>query len=191
MSYAAETDPLCYPGTSVLKNRLDITDPRLLDEAEVAFFLIRAEEPPPDGRFDLNHYLELHRHLFQDVYSWAGEIRTIRIGKDGNWFCYPEYIQSELRRVFAELGEPDVMTRMTTSEFAAHVGHFLAELNAVHPFREGNGRTQLAFAAMLAKHAGFFFDAEKLVPETVMSAMIESFAGDETRLVMLLRDIIS
>ena len=187
MSY----DPLCYFGTSVLKNLLDITDPRLLDEAEVALFLIRAEEPPPDGRFDLNHYLDLHRHLFQDVYSWAGEIRTIRIGKGGNWFCYPEYIQSELRRVFAELGEPDVIARMTRPEFAEHVGHFLAELNAVHPFREGNGRTQLTFVAMLAKHAGFGFNADKLVRESVMQAMIESFAGDETRLVMLLRDIIS
>jgi cell filamentation protein len=153
VSYAAETDPLCYPGTSVLKNLLDITDPRLLDEAEVALFVIRAEEPPPDGSFDLDHYLELHRHLFQDIYSWAGEIRTIRIGKDGNWFCYPEHIQSQLRRVFAELGEPDAMAQMAAPVFTAHVGHFLAELNAVHPFREGNGRTQLAFVAMLAKQA--------------------------------------
>ena len=191
MSYAAETDPLCYPGTSVLKNLLDIRDSRLLDEAEVALFLIRAEEPPPDGNFDLAHYLELHRHLFQDVYSWAGEIRAIRIGKDGNWFCYPEYIQSELRRVFAELGEPDVIAQMTAPEFAAHIGHFLTELNAVHPFREGNGRTQLAFVAMLAKHAGFDFDSKQLVRETVMQAMVDSFAGDETRLVTLLRDIIS
>ena len=80
---------------------------------------------------------------------------------------------------------------MTKFEFAAHVGHFLAELNAVHPFREGNGRTQLSFVAMLAKHSGFGFDAEKLGRETVMQAMIDSFAGDETRLMTLLRDIIS
>jgi cell filamentation protein len=163
----------------------------LLDEAEVAFFVIRAEEPPPDGGFDLDHYLELHHHLFQDIYSWAGEIRTIRVGKDGNWFCYPEHIRDQLRRVFAELGEPDAIAQMAAPVFATHVGHFLAELNAVHPFREGNGRTQLAFVAMLAKQAGFGFNAEKLVRETVIQAMIESFAGDETRLVMLLRDIIS
>lgn len=190
MSYAAETDPLCYPGTSVLINLLDITDPQLLEEAETAIFLIRAEAPP-DGDFDLHHYLELHRHLFQNLYSWAGQIRTIRTGKAGNWFCYPEHIESQLRRIFAELGNPDVVAQMTSPHFAAHVGHFLAELNAVHPFREGNGRTQLAFVAMLAKRAGFSFDADKLARERVMQAMIESFAGDETRLVMLLRDIIS
>jgi cell filamentation protein len=190
VSYAAEPDPLCYPGTSVLINLLDITNPQLLEEAEVVLFVVRAEEPP-DGGFDLDHYLELHRHLFQDIYSWAGQIRTIRIGKDGNWFCYPEHIQSQLRRVFAELGESDVVARMTAPEFAVHVGHFLAELNAVHPFREGNGRTQLAFVAMLAKRVGFGFNAEKLVRERVMQAMIESFGGDETRLVALLREIIS
>ena len=83
------------------------------------------------------------------------------------------------------------MAQMAAPVFAAHVGHFLAELNAVHPFREGNGRTQLAFVAMLAKQAGFGFDAEKLFREPVIQAMIESFTGDETRLVVLLRDIIS
>ena len=190
MSYAAEADPLCYPGTSVLINLLDITDPQLLEEAETAIFIIRAEEPP-DGGFDLHHYLELHRHLFQNLYSWAGQIRTIRTGKDGNWFCYPEHIQGQLRRVFAELGEPDAVARMTASEFASHVGHFLAELNAIHPFREGNGRTQLVFVAVLAKRAGFDFDAGKLDPERAMQAMIESFGGEETPLVTLLRDIVS
>jgi cell filamentation protein len=189
--YAAEADPLCYPGTSVLKNLLDITDPRLLDEAEVALFVIRAEEPSPNGSFDLNHYLELHRHLFQDVYPWAGEIRTIRIGKGGNWFCYPEYISSELERVFAELGDPGTLGLMAAPDFARHVAHFLAELNAVHPFRDGNGRTQLAFLAILAEQAGFTFDEERLDRNRVIHAMVESFSGDEGPLVSLVHDIIA
>ena len=109
MSYTAESDPLCYTGTNVLKNLLGIEGRALLDEAELALFLTRAEEPFPDGEFDIEHYLSLHRHLFQDVYSWAGAIRTIRIGKDGNWFCYPEYILSELGRVFAELEDPGTL----------------------------------------------------------------------------------
>lgn len=137
MAYTAEPDPLCYPGTTALRNLLDIEDPQLLEEAELALFLTRADEPFPVGYFGVDHYLDLHRHLFQDVYPWAGEIRTIRIGKDSNWFCYPEYIQSELNRVFAELADPDALTLMSTPDFAKHVAHFLAELNAVHPFREG------------------------------------------------------
>lgn len=172
MAYTAEPDPLCYPDTTVLKNLLDIEDQSLLDEVELALFLTRADEPFPVGAFDAEHYLSLHRHLFQDVYAWAGEIRTIRIGKDGNWFCYPEYITSELERVFAELGDADALRLVTAAEFAAHTGHFLAELNAVHPFREGNGRTQLAFLAMLAEHAGFTFNEERLDRDRVMHAMI-------------------
>lgn len=191
MAYAAETDPLCYPGTTVLRNLLDIEDAELLDEAELALFLLRAEKPFPPGNFDVGHYLALHRYLFQDVYPWAGEIRTIRIGKDGNWFCYPEYIASELERVFAELGDPDKLENMTVADFASHIGHFLAELNAVHPFREGNGRTQLAFLAMLTEHAGLSFNAYELERDRVMHAMIESFSGDEVPLVSLIRQIIA
>jgi cell filamentation protein len=191
LAYAAETDPLCYPGTTVLRNLLDIEDAELLDEAELALFLLRAEKPFPLGNFDVEHYLALHRYLFQDVYPWAGEIRTIRIGKDGNWFCYPEYIASELERVFAELGDPDKLEKMTVADFASHIGHFLAELNAVHPFREGNGRTQLAFLAMLTEHAGFSFDADELDRDRVMHAMIESFSGDEGPLVALILRIIA
>lgn len=191
MAYAAETDPLCYPGTTVLKNLLDIEDAELLDEAELALFLLRAEKPFPLGNFDVEHYLALHRYLFQDVYPWAGEIRTIRIGKDGNWFCYPEYIASELERVFAEFGDPDKLENMAVVDFASHIGHFLAELNAVHPFREGNGRTQLAFLAMLTEHAGISFDANELDRDRVMHAMIESFSGDEDPLVALIRRIIA
>lgn len=191
MSYTAESDPLCYPGTNVLRNLLDIEDPDLLEEAELALFLTRADEPFPSGQFDVEHYLSLHRHLFQDLYAWAGEIRVIRIGKDGNWFCYPEYIASELQRVFGELGDADELRHMTAAEFALHAGHFLAELNAVHPFREGNGRTQLAFLAMLAEHAGFTFNDEMLDQDRVMHAMIESFSGNETLLISLVQDIVA
>lgn len=190
MAYTAEPDPLCYPGSTVLRNLVDIEDQALLDEAELAFFLIRAEEPFPTGGFDVGHYLSLHRHLFQDVYPWAGQIRTIRIGKEGSWFCYPEYIASELERIFAELGNPDALGDMAAPAFARHAAHFLAELNAVHPFREGNGRTQLAFLAMLIERAGYSFNEDMLDQDRVMRAMIESFSGDETLLVSLVQDLI-
>lgn len=74
-----------------------------LDEFETAMFLIRSEELLPTGNFDVNHYLALHHHLFQDVYEWAGQIRKIRIGKGGNWFCYPENIENQLNLLFRKL----------------------------------------------------------------------------------------
>ncbi|MBZ9676338.1 Fic/DOC family protein [Mesorhizobium sp. ES1-1] len=191
MTYAADTDPLCYPGTTVLRNLLGIESQDELDEFELALFLTRADEPLPAGNLDYAHYLELHRHLFQDVYDWAGELRTIRIGKGGNWFAYPEYIDVEMQRVFRKLGDPDALANLDADAFAALMAHILAELNAVHPFREGNGRTQLTLLAMLAEHAGFTFDANVLERDRVMQAMIDSFAGDETPLASLIRDIIA
>jgi cell filamentation protein len=77
----------------------------LLDEFEQLMFDSRAGEALPNGDLDFAHYRALHRHFFQDVYDWAGETRTIRTGKGDNWFCYPEYIQSEADRLFAELAE--------------------------------------------------------------------------------------
>lgn len=185
MVYAAEDDPLCYPGTTVLRNLLDITDPEELDEAELGLFLIRAEEALPAGKLDVAHYLNLHRHLFQDVYAWAGQIRTIRIGKGGNWFCYPEYIEGYLAQAFAAYGDPDLVAELPAEEWARRTAHLLAEINAAHPFREGNGRTQLAFLTLLAANAGYVVNDEVLAPERVMAAMIESFAGGEEPLAAL------
>lgn len=149
MVYAAEEDPLCYPGTTVLRNKLNIKNQAELDEFELALFLTRADEEMPAGDLDYQHYKAIHHHLFQDIYEWAGAVRTIRIGKGGNWFCYPEYIDQEMRRIFRELAAADRLSKLGIEDFAVQASHVLAEINAVHPFREGNGRTQLTFLAML------------------------------------------
>lgn len=191
MLYSADDDPLWLPGTTVLRNRLGIADQDTLDEVELALFLIRADEPLPAGKFDVAHYLSIHRHLFQDVYAWAGDIRSIRVGKAGNWFCYPEYIPGELARAFREYGDPDKVAELPPDEFARRTAHLLAEINAVHPFREGNGRTQLTFLTLLAANAGYAVNDGVLDPAEVLSAMIESFGGREDRLAALILAYIS
>ncbi|MBP0618258.1 Fic/DOC family protein [Jiella mangrovi] len=186
MVYTAEADPLCYPGTSVLRNKAELQDADALDEFELSMFYTRAEEPLPSGALDYPHYRALHHHLFQDVYEWAGQPRTIRIGKGGNWFCYPEYIASEMARIFNELAADNYLVGLSRAAFAAKAAHILAEINAVHPFREGNGRTQLTFLTILAEHAGFTVDMDVLDPDRVMQAMIASFSGDESALAALI-----
>ena len=186
MIYVAEADPLCYPGTTVLINLLDIHDQGELDEAEVALFSIRANEPLPAGSLDYHHYFAIHRHLFQDVYAWAGQVRTVRIGKGGSWFCYPEHIETELAGAFRQYGDPDQVGQLPLAQFAAQTAHLLAEINAVHPFREGNGRTQLAFLTLLVANAGYEVNHEVLEPARVMAAMIESFTGSEAPLATLI-----
>ena len=191
MAYAAEQDPLCYPDTTVLRNKLDIQNQAELDEYELAVFLTRAEEQWPAGSLDYAHYRALHHHLFQDVYDWAGDARTIRVGKDGNWFCYPEYIDREMNRIFNAIRAADYFRGLQADAFARQTAYALAEINAVHPFREGNGRTQLALLSILVENAGLPFNDDLLVPDRVIEAMIESFSGNEAPLVELIEAIVT
>lgn len=188
--YTAEQDPLCYPGTTVLINKADIRNQDELDEFELAMFLTRAEEEWPEGTLDYAHYRDLHHHFFQDLYEWAGQARAIRIGKGGNWFCYPEYIDAQMEQVFAFLHAQERFENATPEDFARGVAHVLAEINAIHPFREGNGRMQLTLLAILADNAGHPFDMDVIVRERVLEAMIASFSGDESSLANLIEDVI-
>ncbi len=153
--------------------------------------LTRADEPWPAGLLDYAHYRALHRHLFQDVYDWAGTIRTIRIGKGGNWFCFPEYIDREMNRIFDQIAAQAHFVGSPADQFPAQVAHALAEINAVHPFREGNGRTQLAFLSILATNASLAFNDDVLDRDRVIGAMIDSFGGTEAPLAALILDIVS
>ncbi|MDQ6436149.1 Fic family protein [Mesorhizobium sp. LHD-90] len=180
--YDATPDPYCYPGTTVLKNRLGLSDQAALDAFEADVVTQRGTEPLPAGRFSPSHFRAVHRHLFQDVYSWAGRHRTVRIAKDGSMFCYPEHIDAQLRSLFGWLRDHDHLAGLDAASFARQGAHFLGELNAIHAFREGNGRTQMAFFAMLADRSGHPFDLGRLDPEKFLAAMILSFNGDETEL---------
>jgi cell filamentation protein len=188
--YRVEPDPYCYPGTSVLINCLDTRDQTILDAFEAEITSQRATEPLPRGRFGYRHYCSIHRHLFQDVYAWAGKIRTVRTSKDGSNFCYPENIDREMRRLFAGLAKQRYLRHLDARMFAKSTAHFLAELNAIHPFREGNGRTQLTFLTILADHAAHPLKLEGLVPSAVLAATISSFKGDEGPLVEVIADLV-
>ena len=177
--YDPVEDPLCYAGTQVLRNKADIRDQDGLDQFEQLMFESRAEERLPEGALDFAHYRELHHHYFQDVYDWAGEVRDIRIGKGGNWFCYPEYIGVEAQRLFGELAARNHLADAPGKrEFAEGAAWFLSELNAIHPFREGNGRIQLVFLTMLARNANLRINERRLRPKPFLDAMISSFDGE-------------
>ena len=175
MIYAAFVDPYCYAGSTVLKNVLGLRDQAALDRFDALSFALRSEEPLPAGRVSIRHYFAVHRHLFQDVYRWAGKPRRIRISNDGNPFCYPENIRSELKRLFHWLHSEDCLRGMGEELFTAKLAHFLAELNAIHPFREGNGRAQNAFALIIAAQADHPLRMEALDPDAFREAMITSF----------------
>ncbi|HWG18658.1 MAG TPA: Fic family protein [Acidobacteriaceae bacterium] len=176
--YDAFDDPYCYPGTTVLRNLLDIRDQSELDAFEVEISTLRADEPLPVGNFDPAHYRRIHHHLFQDVYDWAGEYRTVRTSKGGNLFCYPENIPAQMAALFARLRGGEAFADLSREAFLDQFTSFLAELNAVHPFREGNGRSQLSFVGLIGEVSGHPLHLEKLNKETFLPAIIASYFGN-------------
>jgi cell filamentation protein len=176
--YDAFDDPYAYRGTRVLKNRLALRDSGLLEAFELEMTTLRADEPLPAGRFGAAHYCQVHHHLFQDVYRWAGRYRTVRTAKGGNVFCYPENIAAEMEKLFARLAAQDRLRGRAWGEFAQGAVAFLGDLNAIHPFREGNGRAQLAFLHLLADEAGHPLRLAAIQQDTFLPAMVASFSGD-------------
>src|SRR6201996_9173122 len=139
--YDAVDDPYTYRNSTVLKNKLDLRIQAELDAFEAEISSARAEEPLPEGTLDFKHYCAIHHHLFQDVYDWAGQPRTVRIAKGGNPFCFPENIRGQATNLFAALRQAHYLQVLQAEDFAQKAAHFLAELNAIHAFREGNGRS--------------------------------------------------
>ena len=132
----------------------------------------------------------MHRHLFQDVYRWAGRFRTVRTHKGSSAFCYPEYIAGQMKDLFGGLKSADYFSGLSAYEFAREAAHFLATVNAIHPFREGNGRTQNVFMALLAARAGHGLNLSRLDERALRLAMIESFGGSEEPLAGQIRNLI-
>lgn len=188
--YVAGSDPYCYLGTPVLKNIPGIRNQAGLELFESAIVRQRSLEPLPRGNLSVSHYRSIHRHLFQDVYRWAGRFRTVRTHKGNSTFCYPEHIAGQMAALFADLRLAAFFSGLAADDFATRAAHFLAELNAIHPFREGNGPTQLAFMGLLGARAGHALAFERLMPEEFLGAMIESFGGSEQSLADQLRRLL-
>jgi cell filamentation protein len=185
--YDAFDDPYFYPDTTVLRNLRDIRDEKALEAFEVEVSTLRAEQPLPDGEFDAAHYCALHHHLFQDVYQWAGQYRTVRIAKGDSIFCYPENVPGQMDALFATIEGGEHFRGRTPDEFVAVLARFLAELNAIHPFREGNGRTQLAFVGLMGHEFDQPLRLENVDQRTFLAGMVASFAGDLGPLIAALK----
>lgn len=188
--YDAHDDPYCYPGTAILRNRFDLRDAATLEALETELTSARAEEPLPNGTLNAAHFKAVHYHLFQDIYEWAGEIRTIRISKADSHFCYPEYIDAELNKLFKWMASSNHLRDLGVDDFVKKAASLLATLNVIHAFREGNGRTQLSFLLLVADNAGHPLDFTDLDPAAMLTAMIKSFFGNEDQLSELLRSCI-
>lgn len=185
-------DPYVYPGTSILKNRRDIRDNERLQTFEAdasARRLTELQERPLAGSFDVNHLRQIHRHIFQDVYAWAGQIRTVNLSRAGQFpYAFPNRIEQALNGAFNRLRGERHLASQDLGQFATRAAHYLGEINAAHPFREGNGRTQREFVRQLANRNGYALDWSRTSRQQMYEASRLSFQhGDNSGLDSVLR----
>lgn len=183
-------DPYVYPGTSVLRNKFGIRDREELSRAEYAATWIRRqqlEERRAEGRFDLEHLRSLHHQLFQDVFDWAGNLRSVDIAKGASHFMPAMSLISGATYTFDLLASgPLLRGSVTDDEFLEHASTLLGNLNYIHPFREGNGRTQRAFLDDVAASSGRMLTWRNVSEEENISASAASVADPNTPALKLL-----
>jgi len=187
------SDPYLYPGTDVLRNVPGFRDAGLLAAFETSKTVQRSYEllsHPVDGRFDTAHLKAIHKCLFQDVFPWAGEFRTTMLGKveqlgqPATWFTAPHLLEHEAGRIFGLLRAADFFRRLSRAEFAQRGARLLAEIDKLHPFREGNGRTQRLFIDALSRQPGYQLHFDVVSRERMVQA---SIAANNANLGMMTR----
>lgn len=183
----------CYPGTTVLVNRFGLHTQEELNAVEAVLVTARAaqwEEKPLCADFDFAHYKAIHRYLFGELYDWAGQVRTVNLSKKGTQFCPAEEIDRVSTAVFHVLAENSYLCGLSREVFLEKLVDLYERTNELHPFREGNGRTQRVFLAQLAQNAGYALDFAAADPDELMIATILSAQGIEEPLRQVFEKII-
>lgn len=171
-------DPYTWSNSDVLKNKFGIRDGAALQSRETIWAELRTNELLSSERGAAqtsDAYRELHRQLFSDVYDWAGKFRTVDISKMGSTFARSSFIGNSMVHEFKQLPSRDELTAMDRNGFADAMGRHISELNAIHPFREGNGRTMRAHLVLHARGAEKPFDPPTIERSAWLSASGRSF----------------
>lgn len=182
----------CYPNSDVLINKLNIHDTDKLLEVERKLTMLRLMdllEKPISGKFDLEHLRNIHKYIFQDIYPWAGKIRTVDIAKS-NMFCKVQFIEMQAKEIFGKLQKDDYLKQLSKEKFAKRAAYYFSEINALHPFREGYGRTQRELIRQLACESGYILHFAAITETEMMEASIDSFVCDYKKMEALFTKII-
>jgi len=155
-------DRLCYPGDEprTLINKLGIRSIIELEQAETAFIKSRLHEglPKEAREVSFSGLKAIHKYLFQDIYEWAGKERTYTTARNSIPFARPDFIEKEMNKLFAALQKENCLNELDRQNFSARAAYYVNEINAAHPFIEGNGRVQRVWLRQLAEQAGYSLD---------------------------------
>ena len=175
--YESKNSVYCYEGTNTLVNKLNIKDSIALENYEtsvVGLKLMALNKEGITGNFDVKHFISIHKFLFEDIYPFAGLFRTENIAKDYFQFAEWEYIESELTRLLNELKNENFLLGLSKDEMAKRLAYYWAELNVLHPFREGNGRTTREFLRQLALKSHYILNLQNVDSKALFDASIKS-----------------
>lgn len=180
--YEARNSIYCYPNSNVLVNKLNIMNNSDLLKYQNKMVLVKLydlRQQGITGEFDINHFVSIHKYLFDEIYPFAGLFRNENIAKDNFRFAEWEFIEPELRKILNELKGENFLKGLTKETFSERLAYYMAELNVLHPFREGNGRATREFIRQLALYNGYYFNLAKIDPKEMLNASIESVVHTE------------
>jgi cell filamentation protein len=184
----------CYPETDVLKNKLGIKDDNALTIAEreiTSLKLLKIYKMPVMEKFNFETLCKIHKIIFEDIYEWAGLIRRGDFLSKGNSiFCRGPYIVENAKIIFKNIQKENNLCGLDKSKFIERMAYYMGEINALHPFREGNGRTAREFFRQLSVNAKYTLDFTKTEKENLLTADIEAFNGKYDKLINILEKVI-
>ena len=175
--YEKRNSNYCYKDSNVLINKLDIHDEKLLQKYEAkitAAKLLALRQKGIIGNFDAEHLNKIHTYLFEDIYPFAGKYRNENIAKGIFRFAEYEYIEPELQKLMKQLKDENYLSNLSKEKLAERLAYYLSELNVLHPYREGNGRTTREFIRELALKNGYILNLSKVSPSDFLNASIKS-----------------
>ena len=182
-------DIYLYEDMPVLKNLLNIKDIKALDEAESGITYIKLldiDRAIDSLYFDLQRIYDIHKHIFGNIYSWAGAPRVTQIfkgervlGGDTVRYAEPDNIEKECQAVLTAMNNVD-WASLSVDETATQFSQLIARLWQVHPFREGNTRTIITFATQFAEAHAFPMDKTLLKEKSdyVRDALVKASDGE-------------
>ena len=190
---AVEDEQALYDGTKCLVNYFNIKDRELLRATERFFVNVRTAElfaSPLKMHLSFSYLQAIHSNLFGDIYPSAGEIRNTQASKSKE-FCHPAQIQKMAEEIFQKLSNDNYLRNQTDrDDFINDLAFYMGESEALHPFREGNGRVIRFFFYELIKQSGHDVDWSEADPDRMLEGSIAAIDGDYQPLVDVFEEIL-